>query len=119
MAEAVVGDWVPLMDYAIKRGVSLSTLRRYIKSNKIKYRVEEGRYLLWDDGAALALGPGGRPTHLGREIKPADKIVAAPPQLQTKIKKLETELGRAKEEISELKMLIAIYEEKIGPSRSG
>ena len=46
--------WIPLMDYAIKKGVSISTLRRYIKSNKIKYRTEAGKYLLWDDEAGVS-----------------------------------------------------------------
>lgn len=43
------GSWVSLMEYATRRGVSLSTLRRYIKAGKILYRSEAGRYLVFDE----------------------------------------------------------------------
>jgi hypothetical protein len=66
------------MEYAIKKGVSLSTLRRHIKAKKVQYKVEHGRYLLFD------------------ESSPAEK----------------TELEKAREEIAELRMLVALYEER-------
>lgn len=40
------GLWLPLMEYSIKSGVSLSTIRRKIKSNSIPYRLEKGKYLI-------------------------------------------------------------------------
>jgi DNA-binding transcriptional MerR regulator len=40
------GTWLPLIDYSVKTGVSLSTIRRKIKSNSIQYRLEKGRYLI-------------------------------------------------------------------------
>jgi len=40
------GHWLPLTEYAVKSGVSLSTIRRKIKSNSIQYRLEKGRYLI-------------------------------------------------------------------------
>ncbi len=42
-------EWIPLLDYAVKTGVSLSTLRRYIKAGKVQYKVENGRYLLFNE----------------------------------------------------------------------
>uniref|UniRef100_UPI001E32B1E5 hypothetical protein n=1 Tax=Streptobacillus moniliformis TaxID=34105 RepID=UPI001E32B1E5 len=39
-------QWLPLMDYSMKTGVSLSTLRRHIKSGKIEFRRQEGKYLI-------------------------------------------------------------------------
>jgi len=84
------GQWIPLMDYAMKKGVSLSTLRRYIKSNKIDYKTENGRYLIWDDETSVSVpAPAGDPAEL------------------------RTRLRKAQEEIAELKMLIAIYEEQL------
>ena len=80
-------EWVPLLDYAVNHGVSLSTLRRYIKSGKVQYRIEDGRYLLLQ--------------------KSEDTIRTREPT------KLESDLMRAQEEITELKMLVALYEEKI------
>jgi hypothetical protein len=40
------GQWLPLIEYSVKSGVSLSTIRRKIKSNTIRYRLEKGRYLI-------------------------------------------------------------------------
>ena len=40
------GLWLPLIEYSVKSGVSLSTIRRKIKSNSISYRLEKGRYLI-------------------------------------------------------------------------
>jgi hypothetical protein len=40
------GLWLPLTEYAVKSGVSLSTIRRKIKSHSIQYRLEKGRYLI-------------------------------------------------------------------------
>ena len=91
-------DWLPLMDYAVQKGVSLSTLRRYIKAQKIEYKLEKGRYFIRNS-----------------EIKTQEGIPASAEfaALQDKTQLLETELHKAYEEISELKMLIALYENKI------
>ena len=40
------GQWLPLIEYSVKSGVSLSTIRRKIKSNSIRFRLEKGRYLI-------------------------------------------------------------------------
>lgn len=93
--------WIPLMDFAIKKGVSLSTLRRYIKAKRIPYRIEKGRYLLQDvdhvDGLTFE-STGGPPAP---SLNPA----------------LERELLKAREEIAELKTLIALYEERLPHAR--
>lgn len=41
--------WLPLTEYALRSGISISTLRRKIKSNGIDFRMEEGRYLIRAD----------------------------------------------------------------------
>lgn len=40
------GTWLPLIEYSVKSGISLSTIRRKIKSNSIPFRLENGRYLI-------------------------------------------------------------------------
>jgi hypothetical protein len=92
------------MDYAMQKGVSLSTLRRQIKANKVEYRVESGRYLLWMEGGGQAAPSSIPPSASG--------TASGSP-----IEKLEFELRKAQEEIAELKMLIALYEEKISGDR--
>ena len=97
MAERPTGEWLPLMEYAIRKGVSLSTLRRHIKSNKVRYRVEGGKYLLFDDDGAEGASNDSPVVESG---------------LHSKVQKLEYDLRKAQEEIAELKTLIALYEEK-------
>ncbi len=91
--------WIPLLDYALKKGISLSTLRRYIKAKKVQYRLENGRYLLLDDEGGMK--------NVATQATPA----------RDETNHLRTDLQRAKEEIAELKTLIAFYEEKISHSR--
>lgn len=42
-------SWLPLMDYSTKYKVSVSTLRRRIKAEDIKFRLEEGKYFIIDE----------------------------------------------------------------------
>lgn len=77
-------EWMPLLEYAVQTGMSVSTVRRYIKANKIAYKLENGKYFIHN--------PGGK---------------AKGPILD------QTELVQAQNQINELKMLIAIYEEKL------
>ncbi len=88
------GCWVSLLEYANQKNVSMSTLRRYIKSGKIEYRVDQGRYLVW-----------------------IDSIGGAHSEMETQLRHMEKDLHKAREEIAEMKMLIALYEEKIAPAR--
>ncbi len=38
--------WLPVIDYAVNNRVSVSTLRRRIKSKTVEHRLENGRYLI-------------------------------------------------------------------------
>jgi DNA-binding transcriptional MerR regulator len=89
------GCWLPLIEYSLKKGLSLSTLRRQIKANKVNFKLENGRYLLKDEPVNSTPGP--------------DPCIA----LKNTIDQLQQELQKAHEEIAELKTLIALYEEKI------
>ncbi len=90
-----LGTWIPLMDFALKKGVSLSTLRRHIKAKKLTYKIEDGRYLLWDNEEENV------------EKEPESN------ELKIRLATLTNNLQKAQEEIAELKTLIALYEEKI------
>lgn len=105
------GNWVPLMDYAMRKGVSLSTLRRQIKANKIEYRVESGRYLIWFEGDLDSANSDGQvPAPKARDFSTESSF-------KGRAEALEVELRKAQQEIAELKMLIALYEEKISGER--
>lgn len=43
--------WLSLNEYANRHQVSISTLRRRIKSNKIKYKLDDGKYFLLEGEA--------------------------------------------------------------------
>ena len=90
--------WVPIMDFAVSRGVSLSTLRRYIKTNRIPFKMEGGRYLIPEDAPLT-------PRH-------SDHSEAF--EFEPRLERIELELMQAQEQILELKMLLAILEEKLG-----
>lgn len=45
----MLGTWLPITDYSAKHKISVSTLRRRIKADDIKYRFLEGKYLLLDE----------------------------------------------------------------------
>lgn len=96
------GRWLTIMDYAVKNDVSLSTIRRYIKSNKIPYRMEHGRYMLLDQS------PGSAPTQTQAHGASAESR-----SMERRVDILEHRLNEALEQIAELKMLVAIYEEKL------
>ncbi len=101
------------MDYAIKNGVSLSTLRRYIKANKVQFKTENGRYLLLDSVPAESPVKAAQDTPVFRDsLNTRDSH-----DLQMRMKKLERELREAHEEIAELKMLVALYEEQTSSQR--
>lgn len=101
-----MSQWLPLVDYAVKKGVSLSTLRRQIKSNRVQHRLDKGKYFILDTeekhDAFLSL-------------RGQDDVSA----LRDRVRDLEKALQKAREENSELKTLIALYEEQaITTSRS-
>ncbi len=83
---SAMNEWVPLMEYATRMGLSLSTLRRHIKAKKVPFRIENGKYLLLCTSS-------------------------------DRVQELERDLKRAREEIAELKTLIALYEESPADAR--
>ena len=50
--EEAIEQWLSLTDYSAKYRISVSTLRRRIKSNQISHRFVDGRYLLLDSRPA-------------------------------------------------------------------
>ncbi|MFN7685598.1 MAG: hypothetical protein ACK5QT_09325 [Oligoflexia bacterium] len=91
----MMGEWLSLMEYATRNGVSLSTLRRQIKGGKIDSRMEAGRYLVWD-----SRDPSASPNKIHPEPQSSREA------------ELESMLKKAREEIAELKTLLAFYEEQ-------
>ena len=97
-APQVTAEWLPLMEYSIETGLSLSTLRRHIKAGKVEYRIEQGRYMLRKAGASPIA---------------TDSVNSNLASAQ--VHELMEQLQQAHEEIAELKMLVAIYEDQMKP----
>ena len=113
------GHWLSLMDYARKNELSLSTLRRYIKAKKVNFKLEEGRYLLWDESESAdsekplaapvqTVSPGFNSYVEQFSLQHSDRSV-----LLDQLKSTQCELQKTKEEVAELKTLIAYYEERL------
>ncbi len=99
--------WIPLVEFSAKTGLSLSTLRRYIKANKIAWKLMDGRYLIQ---ANQSLSP--KPELFHTQDPQTEKTLETIQLLCERIDHLENELRRTQVDLAELKTLIAFYEEK-------
>ena len=90
------GAWLSITDYSNYKRISISTIRRYIKSNILKYKEENGKYLIY--------------------VPSTEKIKASLEQESLKnlfeIELLKTQIRQLQDENAELKMLVDIYEGK-------
>lgn len=50
--------WLPLTDYSSKYKISVSTLRRRIKSDDIKYHFQDGKYFIFDEPVKSSMKSG-------------------------------------------------------------
>lgn len=107
----IVGQWLPLTEYSVKSGVSLSTIRRKIKSQSIRFKLEKGKYLIYFEGSdpnlkgmqSSSAMPSEKPTthHINIQI---DEMVRTQ---QARIQQLE-------QEKEELAFLVTALEQKYG-----
>ncbi len=102
------GQWIPLLEYAVKTGTSVSTIRRHIKARKLKFRSENGRYQIWMSGGT----PSPTPTVLVTDpYQLGGAGIQNPGRDDSReIIALREKLEQANTEIAELKTLIAYYE---------
>lgn len=90
------GIWLSITEYSAARGVSVSSIRRYIKSSRVKYKLVDGKYyLLVSDKLGGVIAKAGEQEFM---------------LLKEENKRLWKEVQRLREEIAENKMLISVYE---------
>jgi uncharacterized protein YaaW (UPF0174 family) len=92
------GIWLSITEYSRYRKISISTIRRYIKSESVRYKSEDGKYFIYVPGEK----------YKASLLDSADKLDKT--SLLLKLKELEQELRILKEENDDLKMLVTIYE---------
>jgi hypothetical protein len=102
----MIGKWVTIQQYSVANNISVSTIRRHIKSKKLKSKLDDGKYLIFDPSAD-ANAKNAQPTFSCPALK----------ELSTKdaqIEELTQENENLKEQIVEFKMLLKILEDKSG-----
>ena len=99
------GKWLSILDYSIFRGISVSTIRRYIKSSRVRFKKESGKYFIF--------------VTTERYLKKAPLNVSNEIDI-SELDDLRNQLRILKEENEDLKMLVHLYEfknkEEVGDS---
>ena len=129
--------WLSLTEYSNKHKVSISTLRRKIKSTEIEFRLDEGRYMILDSDEHNTYSMAPSPTasvstQLSEQHRPSlkseafhetnkesgESVITAANRLLADLKKAytqvlqdkELQISELREEISDLKTLIKVLE---------
>jgi len=89
------GTWLSILDYSHFKKVSISTIRRHIKANLVKWKEHDGKYLIWT--------PAGVKEMATR--KEGDALA-----LRLELQRLALENRQLIEELNEARMLIRLYE---------
>jgi len=129
--------WLPLAEYSMKHKVSISTLRRRIKAEDIQYRLDDGKYFIFDtDPTATTTTNVEDKTFSSETHRPSlksdlsaaeiakqenaqgESVITAANRLLTDLKKAytqvlqekEEQIVSLKEEISDLRTLVRVLE---------
>lgn len=88
------GVWLSISDYSRYKNVSISTIRRHIKSKILKTKEDNGKYFIYVPSANRV------------KVKEEEELLRA----RLEIELMRTQLRSLQEENNELKMLIELYE---------
>lgn len=111
-------NWLSIMEYSINHSVSPSTIRRRIKSGTINFRLENGKYLLQDEPKDDQKPALTEQKSLEEVVSFAEKALREINNVNAQIISEKEKMITAqeqiikdlKEEIAELKMLVAVLE---------
>ena len=118
--------WLPITEYSVKSGMSLSTIRRKIKTSTLPFRFEHGRYLILLGKEALrpsadlkshgTLGSQGSETD-GTLNDPSVRMMVDAYEYALKgkddrIRLLDNQIREMESRLGELRLLVQILEEK-------
>ncbi len=92
------GHWLTIPEYSTYRNKSVSTIRRYIKSDQVKHKLEEGKYLIFVSDENYQ--------NKKQVLEKSDM------ELRFKLVELESKIRQLEEENNDLRMLVQIYEQK-------
>ncbi|MFP5386887.1 MAG: hypothetical protein ACLGHN_12455 [Bacteriovoracia bacterium] len=90
------GVWLSINDYSRYKNVSISTIRRHIKNNILKYKEENGKYFIYVASTEKL------------RVREEEELLRA----KLEIELLRTQIRQLNEENSELKMLVELFEKQ-------
>lgn len=93
---ATDGVWLSINDYSRYKDVSISTIRRHIKTNILKHKEENGKYFIYVPSVEKV------------KLREDEELLKV--KLENQL--LKTQLRDLREELDELKMLVEVYERK-------
>lgn len=88
------GVWLSLNDYSRYKNVSISTIRRHIKNNILKHKEENGKYFIYVVSTEKV------------RLREEEELL----KTKLEVELLRSKIRQLKEENSELKMLVDLYE---------
>ncbi len=121
-----MNQWLPLIEFSNKYSVSISTLRRRIKDKSIEFKLEDGKYFIFDE-IVNKNSSGRKPIQLEAK-QPAesqnldgiknnglaqalvDEIKRAFTQI---LQEKEAHIFQLKEEVTDLKTLVRVLESEV------
>lgn len=112
--------WVPLNDYATNHQISVSTLRRRIKSNKIQFKLDEGKYFILDDGQQRVSNEQSLASESFRPVVTSTESLSTTRLLLDELKRAyldslqskEDQILYLKQQVSDLKTLVLLLEKE-------
>ena len=130
--------WLSLTEYSNKHRVSISTLRRKIKSTEIQFRLDDGKYMILDSEENKFMDEGPSINSFSEQYRPSlkseikteinttkppepqsgESVITAANRLLADLKKAytqvlqdkEAQISELREEMMDLKTLIKVLE---------
>ena len=121
-------SWLPLAEYSMKHHVSISTLRRRIKTDDIQFRFDDGKYFILDEELKKTANAEEHRPSLSSNVSQSvqteipteagESVISAANRLLADLKKAYTQVLQEKEEqilslreeTMDLKTLIKVLE---------
>ena len=123
-------NWLPLAEYSMKHRISVSTLRRKIKADEIKFRLDDGKYMILDSTEEHRPSLNSESSVENKNLAPnhayqnhgmsvaSESVFSAANKLLSELRtaynevleQKEHQIVALKEEISDLKTLIQVLE---------
>lgn len=90
------GVWLSISDYSRYKNVSISTIRRHIKNNILKYKEENGKYFIYVASTEKL------------RLREEEELL----RVKLEVELLRNQIRQLNEENSALKMLVELYEKR-------